>query len=121
MNRINRMILEKRIIKMMGITKDQAKSLVDVVHKGGDLDDAIAMLQNKIDNERKESGLYSDNFTPMIGDDLRWVDVVKMIFRVVDFNQTDTTIDSMGRPQNADLHKPYGFLLARISHFPLIC
>ncbi len=47
----------------------------------------------------------------LIGRDISWIDIIKQIFRVVEFNKDGTLIDSDGNVITTSKFKPYGYLL----------
>ena len=48
---------------------------------------------------------------PEIGRDISWADIVRQVFRVIEFDRADTTIDKSGTVHASTHSKPYGYLL----------
>ena len=48
---------------------------------------------------------------PEIGRDISWADIVRQVFRVIEFDRADTTIDKSGTVHASTHFKPYGYLL----------
>ena len=48
---------------------------------------------------------------PVIGQDIKWTDIVRQVFRVLEFDRADTTVLADGTVKATTLTKPYGYLL----------
>ncbi|NCT93127.1 MAG: hypothetical protein GXC72_01780 [Chitinophagaceae bacterium] len=46
----------------------------------------------------------------IVGKDIKWTDIKNELFRVIDFDKTNTIIDEQGRVIATSKFKPYGFL-----------
>jgi len=49
---------------------------------------------------------------PEIGRDISWADIVNQVFRVLEFDRNDATIEQNNKVKAQSLFKPYGYLLA---------
>lgn len=49
--------------------------------------------------------------TPEIGRDIKWTDIVRHVFRVLEFDRAGTTIVPGDKVKSSSLFKPYGYLL----------
>jgi hypothetical protein len=52
-----------------------------------------------------------DAMIPLIGRDIRWSDIIWQVFRVRDFDPSDTTIGANGKVHAESIVRPYGYLL----------
>lgn len=48
---------------------------------------------------------------PEIGKDIKWVDIIGQVFRVLEFDKTGTRIEPGDKVKASSIFKPYGFLL----------
>jgi hypothetical protein len=53
----------------------------------------------------------SDAVMPFIGRDIQWNDIIRQVFRVRDFDPSDTTIGANGKVHAESIVRPYGYLL----------
>jgi hypothetical protein len=56
-------------------------------------------------------GIDSSSEVPLIGKDIKWTDIVRQVFRVLEFDRSDTIILEDGTVKATTFHKPYGYLL----------
>ena len=49
--------------------------------------------------------------TPEIGRDVAWIDVIRQVFRVIEFDRAETTIGPGDTVKAKSRFKPYGYLL----------
>lgn len=96
----------------MGLTRNEITEL-----KKMDRDEVIKEFERILGERRTElqtSGADANSRIPTIGKEIRWIDIVKMVFRVLDFDRNNTTINLDEGPQSAkpkSAVEPYGYLL----------
>lgn len=56
-------------------------------------------------------GIDPSTIIPLIGRDIRWTDIVRQVFRVLEFDRADTTVLADDTVKAATLTEPYGFLI----------
>jgi hypothetical protein len=56
-------------------------------------------------------GVNVDAMTPVIGLHIGWADIIGQVFRVRDFDPSDTTIGADGQVHAESMIRPYGYLL----------
>lgn len=71
----------------------------------------VAAAQEKHREAFAAQGIDVRAFVPEIGRDIAWTDVVRQVFRVVEFDRAGTTIGPNDKIEAASRMKPYGYLL----------
>lgn len=96
----------------MGLTREAIAAM-----KNMDKDrllDEFSRMQDEAKAQLDAAEIDPDSFVPTIGGHIQWIDVVQMVFRVLDFDRHGTTVDldagSDGVKPKSEI-EPYGFLL----------
>jgi len=99
-------------MKEMALTPEQEASLKASMSKG---DDAVLVEITKIQAEQrsqlKDVGIDVTAMTPEVGKEIQWQAVVQMVFRVVEFDPSDTLITDDAQVKASSMSKPYGYLI----------
>jgi hypothetical protein len=103
----------EKLISDYGLTPEEF-SLYQGYQKSGNEKGKLELITNAQERKRKElketTGIDTSNFVAEIGKDIFWNQIVNHIFKVLDFDRSDTTIeDSQVKAKSLD--KPYGYLL----------
>jgi len=104
----------RKSVEQLGLTPDELALLQGDLQRGDrNLGlGRIASAQERLRSEFKvATGIDSHTITAMVGRDISWADIVHQVFRVIDFDRADTTIDKSGTVHTSTLLKPYGYLL----------
>jgi hypothetical protein len=48
---------------------------------------------------------------PFIGRDIMWQDIIRQVFRIIDFDRSDTVVEPGDKVKASSLFKPYGYLI----------
>ena len=67
-------------------------------------------FQEQVRSQLREQGIDIGSVVMAIGRDCKWSDILRQVFRVLEFDRGTTTIGPDGRPKAANLN-PYGCLL----------
>lgn len=101
-----------RQFREMGLTRSEIIAL-----KKMDRDDVIKEFE-RIQEERRAdllaSGVNVNTTVPIVGNEIRWSDVVQMAFRVLEFDRNDTVVDLDKGAKSIKAKsetEPYGYLL----------
>ncbi|MDD5312828.1 MAG: hypothetical protein PHO26_07340 [Dehalococcoidia bacterium] len=60
---------------------------------------------------KEATGADLRDIVPEIGLEISWADIVNQVFRVLEFDRSDTTIEQNNQVQAGSSFKPYGYLL----------
>lgn len=75
---------------------------------------AVGRIQKAQDRKRSallEQGIDLLSVDCVIGRDIQWTQIVRQVFRVLEFDRTGTTVLADDTVKSANLNKPYGYLL----------
>ncbi|MCX6832867.1 MAG: hypothetical protein NT028_12195 [candidate division Zixibacteria bacterium] len=75
---------------------------------------AVGRFQKAQDRQRSallDQGIDSLSVDCVIGRDIQWTDILRQVFRVLEFDRIGTTVLADGTVKAANLHEPYGYLL----------
>jgi len=101
-------------MRTLGLSPDE----VEIVQEGlrsGNRDAAIQRLAEIQEQRRVDllaAGVDVRAMTPEIGRDFKWTDIVRHVFRVLEFDRAGTIIGPGDTVKAASSLKPYGYLLA---------
>jgi hypothetical protein len=104
----------KKFLKDSGLTPDEFSLVQEDLQKGNhkSAEQRIALAQERQREEYKEAtGVDPKDMIPEIGKDISWAYVVNHVFRIIEFDRSDTTIDQNKQVKAKSLFKPYGYLL----------
>jgi hypothetical protein len=106
--------VEASAIRELGMPAARAREVLKKVG-AGDREGAmneIAAWQSQGREALKQTGIDLSSFEPEVGKVLPWDGIVRQVFRVLDFDRSDTTIDAEGRVKAGSMGRPYGYLRA---------
>lgn len=93
---------------------ERVSSELETALTSGDQDrvlEVIASAKKEAQSELKSHGIDADSFVPEVGRDFKWSEVVRQVFRVLEFDRGLTKIGPDGRPKPPSSFSPYGYLL----------
>ena len=103
----------KKLISDSGLTPEEF-SLYQEYQKSGNGKGELELITNAQERKRKELketiGIDISNFVAEIGKDIFWNQIVNHIFKVLDFDKSDTIIEG-DQVKAKSLDRPYGYLL----------
>lgn len=112
------MLLERRkkireVERISGLSSEEGKAMLNDLVSGNE---SAALQRIQEEQERnhaslRELGIDPLVIIPVIGQDIKWSDIVRQVFRVLEFDRADTTVLANGTVKAATLTKPYGYLL----------
>lgn len=106
--------LAKKIIKDSGLTPEEI-SLVQEDLRKGNHEAAVQRIAAAQERQRKKfkatTGVDIKDIVPEIGREISWANIVNHVFRVLEFDRSNTTIDRNNQVKAKSLFKPYGYLL----------
>jgi hypothetical protein len=98
-----------------GLTPEEV-SLVQKDSQKGDQEAVLQRLTSIQEQNRKKfeesTGLNIQDIIPEVGREISWLDIVNHVFRVLEFDRSDTTIDQNKRVKAKSSFRPHGYLLA---------
>jgi len=103
-----------KAVKNSGLTPEESSLFIEDLQKGDRKSGVqrVAMAQERHRTEFKEAtGIDPFAIIPVIGQDIKWTDIARQVFRVLEFDRSDTTILADGTVKVATQTKPYGYLL----------
>jgi hypothetical protein len=106
--------LAKKFLKHYGFTTKEASLIQEDSRKGNHKSDEqrIAVMQERARTEYKEStGVNIQDIIPEVGREISWVDIVNHVFRVMEFDRSDSTIEQNNQVKAKSSFRPYGYLL----------
>lgn len=62
-------------------------------------------------NFHTSTGIDAGTSIPEVGREISWADIVQQVFRVLEFDRTDTTIGPNDQVSSPGMFTPYGYLL----------
>jgi hypothetical protein len=78
-------------------------------------EEAVKRIAEEQERQRKEiketTGIDIKDLVLEIGQEISWIDIVNQVFRVLDFDRSDTTIDKNDQVHAKSLSRPYGYLI----------
>ncbi len=104
----------KKTIKDLELTAEEQSAIQEAQQKGNQetVLKIIAAAQERQQRKLKDiAGVDVKNIIPEIGLELSWIDIVNHIFRVLDFDRSDTIINQNNDVIAKSLYRPYGYLL----------
>jgi len=101
-------------MRTLGLSPDEVESVLEELRSGNQ--DAVLQRLAEI-QEQQRAGLLAAGvdvraMTPEIGRDIEWTDIVRHVFRVLEFDRGGTIIGPGDTVKASSLFKPYGYLLA---------
>lgn len=106
--------LAKKSLEDSGLTPKEV-SLVQEDLRKGDQESAVQRITTAQEQQRtkfeKATGIDPFAIIPVIGQDIEWTDIVRQVFRVLEFDRADTTVLADGSVNAATRTEPYGYLL----------
>ena len=106
--------LAKKSLEDSGLTTEEVSLVQEDLRKGNHEAGVqrIATAQERQRTKFKEAtGIDPFAIIPVIGQDIKWTDIVRQVFRVLEFDRADTTVLADGSVKAATLTEPYGYLL----------
>lgn len=100
------------MMREYGLTQDEAEA-AERSSAIGDEESAIKYFEDARDRQfeaLREQGIDPDSIVPMIGKDIAWSDIVRQVFRVLEFDRGATTMTEDGTVKAASSMLPYGTL-----------
>jgi len=106
--------LAKKSLEDSGLTPEEVSLVQEDLRKGNHEAGVqqIATAQERLRTKFKEAtdiDLFA--IIPVIGQDIKWTDIVRQVFRVLEFDRADTTVLADGSVKAATRTEPYGYLL----------
>src|SRR3989344_1131531 len=108
--------LTKKSQKDSGLTSEEFSTMLKEKQKGNDgaVEKIITSAQERAKAKYKEAtGVDAKDIVPEIGKEISWADIVNHVFRVLDFDRNNTTIDSNNQVKAKSSFQPYGYLLTQ--------
>jgi hypothetical protein len=103
-----------KIFKDSGLTPEKSSLVQEDLHKGNRASavQRIAKAQEQQRTNFKEAtGVDPFAIIPVIGQDIKWADIIRQVFRVLEFDRSDTNVLADGTVKATTQIKPYGYLL----------
>ncbi len=104
--RLGRWRDQKRYAKQfreMGLTRDEVAAMKEM--DSDTVLDRFAQIQDENRAQLKAAGVDTDSLVPQIGRHIQWIDIKQMVFRVVDFDGSGTTVDLDAGSQSIEAEK----------------
>lgn len=101
-------------IQKLGLPPEDLKAVNEDL-QSGNRDTAIeriAAVQARHRAVLRDRGLDVSAMTPEIGREIQWTDVIRQVFRVLEFDRAGTTVGPGGTVKTASVVAAYGYLLA---------
>jgi hypothetical protein len=103
-----------KAVKNSGMTPEEG-SLVQEDLQKGDQKSAVQRIakaqEQQWTNFKEATGIDPSTIIHLIGRDIKWTDIVRQVFRVLEFDRAGTIVLADGTVKAADPHEPYGYLL----------
>lgn len=96
-----------------GLTPEEMREVKNDLAAGNKAD-GLQRIQEAQDSKRallQEEGIDPDSIVPLIGTDIKWKDIMRQVFRVLEFDRCGTRLLSDDTVLAATDNQPYGFLL----------
>jgi len=103
-----------KIVKDAGLTPEESSLALEDLQKGNHKSGVqrFAKAQERLRMKfKEETGIDPFAIIPEIGQDIKWTDIVRQVFRVLEFDRSDTTVLADGTVKAATQTKPYGYLI----------
>ncbi len=111
--------LTKKLLKDTGLTSEDVP-LVQEALRTGNRDEVLQRIataqESHIKKFKETTGIDIRDIIPLIGKEISWADIVNQVFRVLEFDRSDTTIEQNNQVKARKsllgvTFKPYGHLL----------
>jgi hypothetical protein len=103
-----------KIFKDSGLTPKESSLVREDLQKG-DRESAVQRIAKAQEQQRMNfkgaTGIDPFAIIPVIGQDIKWTDVIRQVFRILEFDRSDTTVLADGTVKATTQTKPYGYLL----------
>ena len=103
-----------KAVKNLGLTPEDGSLLQDDLRKG-DQESAVQRITTAQERHRTKfkeaTGIDTFSTILVVGQDIKWADIVRQVFRVLEFDRGDTIVLSDGTVKAATRTKPFGYLL----------
>ncbi len=99
--------------KECGLNPEESQDVLNQL-ANGNRTAVIQRLQEVQERQRAsllEQGIDPLEIIPLIGRDIKWTDIVRQVFRVLEFDRTDTIVLADDTVKASTLTKLYGYLL----------
>ena len=97
-----------------GVTPEEGSLVIEDLQKG-DHKSAVQRIATAQEQQRTKfkeaTGIDPFAIIPVIGQDIKWTDIARQVFRVLEFERAGTTILANGTVKTTTQTKPYGYLL----------
>lgn len=104
----------RKVLEAIGLATKDISSIQEDLRRGDQQAAlrkiAVAQEQRRADF-RAATGIDPTAFIPEVGRDISWADIVQQVFRVLEFDRTDTTIGANDKVSASSMFTPYGYLL----------
>jgi hypothetical protein len=107
--------LAKKTIKDSGLIPEEVSLVQEDLQKGNHeaVVQRIVTVQERQRTKFKEAmGVDVKDIIPEIGREISWADIINQVFRVLEFDRSDTTIEQNNQVKARSSFTPYGYLLA---------
>jgi hypothetical protein len=103
-----------KYVTNLGVMPEENSLVIEDLQKG-DHKSAVQRIATSQEQQRTKfkeaTGIDPLAIIPVIGQDIKWADIVRQVFRVLEFDRCDTTILADGTVKAKSQTKPYGYLL----------
>lgn len=111
--------LVKKVLKDSGLSSKDIPLVQEAIRTGNQdevLQRITAAQEIEINKFKETTGIDIRDLIPLIGEEISWADIVNQVFRVLEFDRSDTTIDQNNQVKARKsllgvTFKPYGYLL----------
>ena len=96
----------------MGLAPDDVAAMKEM--DGDAVTERFAEIRDENMAQLEAAGVDTESLVLQVGTHCEWIDVVQMVFRVVDFDRNETTIDLDAGAESVkakSMTEPYGYLL----------
>ncbi|MDQ2974601.1 MAG: hypothetical protein M3R69_04205 [Acidobacteriota bacterium] len=106
----------RRVLQAMGLAPEEIHLIEEDLRKG---DQAGVLRKITIAQEQRRAdfqaatGIDPNALIPEVGREISWADMVRHVFRVLEFDRTDTTIGPNDKVTASSMFTPYGYLLVQ--------
>lgn len=104
----------KENVKNSRLTPEEISLIQEDIRRGKheSAEQRIAVAQERQRAKIKEAtGVDMRAIIPEVGREISWADIVNHVFRVLEFDRSDTTIEQNNQVKAKSSFKPYGYLL----------
>jgi hypothetical protein len=104
----------RKFLEKMGLGSEEISLIEEDMRKGNQ--PAVLKRIAKAQEKRRadffaSTGTDPSTFIPEVGREISWADIVRQVFRVLEFDRTDTTIGPNDNVSSSSMFTPYGYLL----------